>query len=167
MPDRPDLAEELRRRAEFDQKARDAALRTGSLDDLVEVDADNTAWLEEVVAEHGWPGVRLVGDQGAHDAWLLAQHADRAPEFQRAALDLLKASVESGDASPRHLAYLTDRVLVASGRPQLYGTQYIGSGKSLRPRPVHDPEHLDERRVAMGLESAAEYDERIRRTYAP
>lgn len=62
---------------------------------------------------------------------------------------------------------LTDRVLVASGRSQLHGTQHTGSGKGPRPRPVHDPEHLDERRAVMGLEPAAEYDERVRRTYAP
>ncbi|WP_425473561.1 DUF6624 domain-containing protein [Streptomyces tailanensis] len=59
-----------------------------------------------------------------------------------------------GDASARHLAYLTDRVLVADGQPQLYGTQYTheADGTELRPQPIADPERLDERRAAMGLE---------------
>ncbi|MFI0155851.1 DUF6624 domain-containing protein [Streptomyces lydicus] len=65
----------------------------------------------------------------------------------------------------RHLAYLTDRVLVSAGKPQLYGTQYSDDGNSLQPQPVHDPEHLDERRAAMGLDTAAEYDQRMRKTY--
>lgn len=95
----------------------------------------------------------------------MIQHADRAPDFQRAALGLLSAAVDAGDAAPRHLAYLTDRVLVASGEPQLYGTQYTGEGENLRPRPVRDAEHLDERRAAMGLETAAAYDRRMRATY--
>lgn len=54
-----------------------------------------------------------------------------------------------------------------SGRPQLYGTQYAGTGKALRVQPVHDLERLDERRAAMGLESAAAYDQRMQTTYAP
>jgi hypothetical protein len=37
------------------------------------VDEDNSPWLRGVVAEHGWPGSSLVGEVGAHDAWLLAQ----------------------------------------------------------------------------------------------
>lgn len=39
------------------------------------VDGDNTARLREIVAQHGWPGHELVGEAGAHAAWLLAQHA--------------------------------------------------------------------------------------------
>ncbi|MEU6866795.1 DUF6624 domain-containing protein [Streptomyces sp. NPDC046876] len=161
----PDVAAELRRRATRDQTVRRQLLRTGEPGDLLRIDAENTAWLTEVIAEHGWPGFSLVGEQGADDAWLLVQHADRVPDLQREALGLLKAAVEAGDAPPRHLAYLTDRVLVASGELQLYGTQYTGEGENLRPRPVRDAEHLDERRAAMGLETAAAYDRRVRATY--
>jgi hypothetical protein len=53
------------------------------------VDADNLAWLKEVVAEVGWPGQSMVGEDGAHAAWLLAQHADQDPAFQRRCLELL------------------------------------------------------------------------------
>ena len=35
-----------------------------------------------------------------------------------------EAAVAAGDASPGDLAYLTDRVLVAQGEPQVYGTQW-------------------------------------------
>lgn len=116
---RPDLAAELRRRARSDQQARDHLTRTGEPGDLLRIDADNTAWLKAVVAEHGWPGRELVGDQGADDAWLLVQHADRDPGFQHEALELLTGAVEAADAPPRHLAYLTDRVLIAEVAPAL------------------------------------------------
>lgn len=67
-------------------------------------------------------------------------------------MGLLRVAVSVGDASARHLAYLTDRVLVADGQPQLYGTQYTheADGMELRPQPIADPERLDERRAAMG-----------------
>jgi hypothetical protein len=159
-----DLAAELHRRAEKDQAARRLAMETGDGREMCEIDKDNTAWLSHTIDEHGWPGIALVGEQGAGEAWLLAQHADLAPAFQRRALALITAAVAVGDALQRHLAYLTDRVLVAAGEPQLYGTQYTNDadGSNLRQQPVADPDRLDERRAAMGLESAADYDRRMR-----
>ncbi|MFF3989909.1 DUF6624 domain-containing protein [Streptomyces sp. NPDC001797] len=159
-----ELAAELHLRAERDQAARRLAAKTRDGRDMRRIDADNTAWLEQVISQRGWPGIALVGERGADAAWLLAQHADLDPAFQRRALELLKAAVEAGDALPRHLAYLTDRVLVAAGEPQVYGTQYTddGDGSNLRLQPVADPDRLDERRAAIGLEPAAEYDRRMR-----
>ncbi|MFI0220133.1 DUF6624 domain-containing protein [Streptomyces lydicus] len=162
---RADLADELHRRADTDQRARNLCIETGEAGDLARIDADNTAWIKSVIAEHGWPGAALVGDQGADEAWLLVQHADRDPEFQSQALKQLKSAVEAGDAPARHLAYLTDRVLVGAGKPQLYGTQYADDGNNLLPQPVQDPEGLDERRAAMGLDTAAAYDQRMRTAY--
>ncbi|WP_430626884.1 hypothetical protein [Streptomyces durmitorensis] len=54
----------------------------------------------------------------------------------------MKTAVAAGEASARHLACLTDRVLVAAGEPQLYGTQYTHEpdGSDPRPQPVADPE---------------------------
>ncbi|MFK0154061.1 DUF6624 domain-containing protein [Streptomyces sp. NPDC090493] len=159
-----ELAAELHRRAERDQAARRLAVTTRDGGEMRRIDADNTAWLAQVISERGWPGFPLVGERGADEAWLLAQHADLDPAFQRRALELLKAAVEAEDASPRHFAYLTDRVLVAAGEPQVYGTQYTddGDGSNVRLQPVADPDRLDERRAAMGLEPAAEYDRRMR-----
>lgn len=68
---RPDVAAELRRRVTSDQAARRKLLQTGEPGDLLRIDAENTVWLKAVIAEHGWPGFALVGEQGADDAWLL------------------------------------------------------------------------------------------------
>ncbi|OII65509.1 hypothetical protein BJP40_00990 [Streptomyces sp. CC53] len=161
------LAAELHRRAEQDQAARCRLLETGDGQDLVRIDADNTHWLKEVVLRRGWPGIALVGERGADEAWLLAQHADRDPDFQRQILRRLQDAVAVGDAPPRHLAYLTDRVLVAAGEPQVYGTQYTqdADGGNLRPYAVTDQAGLDARRAAFGLEPAAEYDRLMRVSY--
>lgn len=158
------LAEELRRRAQRDQAARQRAAQTRDAAEMRHIDDENTAWLEGVIEEHGWPGIGMVGEQGAKEAWLIAQHADRDPAFQSRALELMKTAVAVGEASARHLAYLTDRTLVAASKPQKYGTQYTHDpdGSNLRPQPVEDPEHLDERRAAVGLEPAADYDRRMR-----
>ncbi len=120
------------------------------------IDVANTDRLRVIVARHGWPGRSLVGDQGADDAWLLAQHADRQLDFQREALVLLAEAVAADEAQRRHLAYLTDRVRMNEGREQLYGTQ-VGDVDQGTPWPIEDREAVDDRRRAMGLESLAVY----------
>lgn len=57
-----------------------------------------------------------------------------------------------GDASPRDLAYLKDRVLMCRGEPQIYGTQYMVKDGVPELWTVRDPQGLDERRAALGLD---------------
>jgi hypothetical protein len=160
QPERPDIAAELLTRMDADQRAR--TRRPLSWEEVGAVDSANTVFLKGIVAEHGWPGFALVGENAAFAAWLLAQHADRDPAFQNQARALLAAAVEARDADPQHLAYLTDRCLTGKGEPQVYGTQYTDSDGELRPYPIADPAYLDERRAAVGLEPHAEYDARMR-----
>ena len=152
-----ELSAELLERAGRDQAAR-MSLRPGhrmqDWDTVVEpVDRDNTARLREIVGRHGWPGHRLVGEAGAHAAWLLTQHAP--PDLQEQCLPLLQDAVARSDASPADLAYLTDRVLMERGEPQVYGTQYQIREGDLELWTVRDPSGLDQRRAALGLEPEA------------
>jgi hypothetical protein len=56
-----------------------------------------------------------------------------------------------GDASPRDLAYLQDRVLMFRGEPQIHGTQYMICDGVPELWAVRDLDGLDERRAALGL----------------
>jgi hypothetical protein len=148
-----ELRAELLRRTEKDQIARKAL----DTDAMLAADGENLPWLRGVIASRGWPGASLVGTDGAFAAWLLAQHMDADPAFQRECLDLMTAAVEAGEATVRELAYLTDRVLLAEGQPQVYGTQVTREDGQVLPRDVRDPDRLDERRAAVGLGPFAEY----------
>jgi len=150
------LRAELLRRVDKDQAAR----RAHDPDAWREVDQENLPWLGRVIAQHGWPGASLVGTDGAHAAWLLIQHADADRAFQRHCLDLMTAPVEAGEAARCDLAYLTDRVLLAEGGQQEYGTQLIRRGGKWVPRNLRDPEGVDERRAAVGLAPLAGYLDR-------
>jgi hypothetical protein len=126
------------------------------------VDEDNTACLAELVTRRGWPGHSSVGEDGAHAAWLLAQHADRRPELQQVFLEAMRGAVKTGEASPADLAYLEDRVRVNAGRPQLYGTQFVGIGEEFGPAPIEEPHGLDQRRASVGLQPFSDYEAHMR-----
>lgn len=155
MKDREDLRQELLRRQDLDQAARLAVASGGeeAFERVMAIDDDNARWLGKVIRTIGWPGRSVAGEDGAHAAWLLSQHADRRPLLQRRCLALLKRAVRTGEASAADLAHLTDRVLLASGKPQIYGTQLVARDGRYVPRRMRDPENVDERRAAAGMQS--------------
>ena len=128
------------------------------------VDEDNTKWLKDVVEKHGWPTNTLVGKDGANAGWLLVQHADHDPKFQRRCLDLM-ADLPKHEVSQSNLAYLTDRVLLAEGKKQLYGTQFAVVDGKWKPRPLEDEASVDKRRAEVGLPPLAEYRKLIEQEY--
>src|SRR5215469_8971741 len=176
---RSELRAELLRRAEQDQVARAELLHRAEHDKVAQagpepgwdtvatVDADNLIWLKSVVAEVGWPSWSMVGEDGAHAAWLLAQHADRDPAFQRRCLDLITTAARADEASLTEVAYLTDRVLLTEGQPQEYVTQMEGREEGWVPRRLRDPANVDERRAAMSLGPLSEYIARMAHEYGP
>jgi hypothetical protein len=116
--------------------------------------------LAEILPERGWPAPDVVGAEAARAGWLVALHADQRLDLQRRAVTLMSAEVDAGRAPASQLALLVDRTLVNSGRPQRYGTQIAGvTGDVPVPWPCEEPDALDERRAAVGLEPWAAYVE--------
>jgi hypothetical protein len=117
----------------------------------------NAALLEEAIAELGWPGRAIVGDDGAGAAFLIAQHAISRPSLQRRALELVLEAIPDNQANPLDAAYLADRIASFEGRPQVFGTQFDWDENGLlSPLPIGDPDQVDERRANVGLPPMAE-----------
>ncbi len=147
----PELHDKLLAMLERDQSG-----RTGGADP--EGDGARTARLAEILDEHGWPTWDLVGEDGSEAAWAIAQHSDLDPAFQRRALELLRAAVGAGQASPGDLAYLTDRVATGAGEPQTYGTQVACTPDGPQPAtPLADPAAVEELRAQAGLDPYTDY----------
>lgn len=170
----PELARELLKRRDEDQRLRFALLRypqPGSasapaeaknlLRQLERVDRENTEFMKKAIEKHGWPGRSLVGDAASRSAWLLVQHAPDVG-LQARCVDLLKDAVKKDEANAQDLAYLQDRVLAFQGKKQIYGTQFFGHGRDAKPFPIEDEENVDKRRAEIGLEPLAEYAKTIR-----
>ncbi|WP_345456195.1 DUF6624 domain-containing protein [Nocardioides marinquilinus] len=156
-PEQPvDEAAALRREL-LGMLRRDQGERTGGATSD-ETDVDRTERLKEILDQYGWPGWDLVGGKAETAAWAIAQHSDLDPAFQAEALELLRAEVAEGNASPGNLAYLEDRVNVGQGRPQRYGTQVGCARAGPRPAtPIRDRAGLEQRRRAAGLDPYADY----------
>ena len=143
----------------------DQAMRFATMEDPQKwdpgIDVKNTAHLKAIIAEIGWPSIPKVGADAADKAWLLVQHADKDKAFQASCLELMRACTD-GEVTKKNVAYLEDRVRVGRGEPQLYGTQFRpGPGDAFDSAPIEDPEGIDERRASVGLDSYADYRDRM------
>src|SRR5262249_49304868 len=164
------LRDELLAMAAEDQQVRADLAADGSLFDgyhprMAEVHRRNADRLKQILEQHGWPGRRLVGKDGAEVVWLVLQHAIADPALQRRGLSLMHEAVAAGEADAAQAALLEDRIAFFEGRPQRYGTQldWDDDGQ-LSPHPIDDPAGVDERRRAVGLPPLAES---VRRTRQP
>ena len=168
----PALRDEIVTRASVDQFLR-LNLDRSTPDDRVAwqrigiVDRSNTQRMRVVIAQYGWPTRAMVGDDGAAAAWLLVQHADQDPAFQQRCLALIEAQ-PAGEVSGESRALLTDRVLLARGAKQRFGSQFEGNCTSgFTIQPLEEPDKVDERRASYGLPSLAAYVDFAKTVFCP
>ncbi len=122
--------------------------------DGVEVDAENREALKAIIEAHGFPTAELVGEEGMHAVFILIQHADRDPEWQKAQLPYIETAVKNGGLDGQDYAYLYDRIQVNAGKPQRYGTQFSKvdpATKTIELAAVEDPDNLNQRRMEVGM----------------
>lgn len=121
---------------------------------VIASDAISTDAMRGVLDLYDWIDRERFGARTSGQAWLLVQHADHNPDFQRMALERMAPYLESGGVRRQDYAYLWDRVAVNTGRLQRYGTQPMDTCEpdgTLGLKPVEDPTRLGDRRAEMNL----------------
>lgn len=122
--------------------------------------ARHQSFLEKIIKQYGYPGFKQVGEKSTNNFWLLVQHADAHPDFQRQVLRQMLPEVNRKNASSVNYAYLTDRVAINAGQLEEYGTQVVyegpGLGKAV-PKSLRDPTNVNKRRAAIGMEPLENY----------
>jgi hypothetical protein len=179
QPADPGLRAELLRRMQAEQRPRteliewQKAASASGPDEFAqrwkviqEADRENTEWLRGIVREHDWPGWSQVGPDGENAAFLIAQHTPDL-DFQRDCLTLVEEAVACGEAHPSHFAYLIDRVRLAEGNSQIYGTQAQGASGRYELQPLEKPAEVDDRRRRVGLGPLHEYMIALNKLYKP
>jgi len=181
-PQNPSLRQELLVRVDRDQavrqklvaRAKKTGLELGSkefearadalLQELQAVDAENLQWLKDIVDRHGWPSRSLAGADGAMRPFCSHNTPTKIGRSKNRCLQLMEKA-PAGEVDRVDIAYLTDRVRLAAGKGQLYGTQVEFKDGQWRPRDVDEPAKLDERRKAAGLSSIDLYLQQVRELY--
>lgn len=146
----------LRMRADFSKE---------SLEKISQIDIEHCKRLKEIIETYGWPGVSIVGEEGAFAMWLLVQHQDRDCPFQKECLNLLKGAVDLDEVPFSCYAYLLDRVRMNENLRQSYGTQWIKEDGKFVLYDVEDIENLDERRSQAGLSSIEDYKKELKEMF--
>lgn len=124
------LANELKVMAEIDQVA--AYIPEGDYKEWSNekwnnykdsVFVNNQIRIEQIFDEFGFVGFDLAGEEGSTHFWLIVQHSDHNPAFQKRVLEKMKIEVEKENANPGNYGLLVDRVNINTGEKQVYGTQ--------------------------------------------
>jgi hypothetical protein len=152
-----------------DLKLRDSLVQTGEIFDgyhpkMEALHLQNAEELSKIIDQIGYPTNDKVGKEASDAAWLVIQHAISNPEFMKSCLKLLKEEVTKENADPKQLAYLSDRILVLEGKPQLYGTQFDWDDNGeLSPNVYDDRIKVNNRRKEIGLNALEEQTTLIRK----
>ncbi len=127
-------------------------------------DSSRSRWLQQTVAERGWPARSIFGDTAAGAAWLIVQHSPMLA-FQEAMLPLLEAEAKRGAVRAGDIAMLSDRIDVDKHQPQRYGTQFSVKGTKLVPDAIIELPKLDSMRESVGLPPMKEYVRALAQMY--
>lgn len=151
-----------------DLELRDQLIRNGELGNgyqkaMQALHNKNAEVLDEIIDYIGYPTAEKLGTEASEAAWIIIQHAISRPDFMRKCLKLLEDSNPETHAENINIAYLSDRIAVFEGRPQLYGTQFDwDENGQLSPNIYDDLNEVNERRKSLGLNSLEEQTASIR-----
>jgi hypothetical protein len=130
-------------------------------------DNANIKKVTAILNKYGWLGPEEAGEDGNIALFLVIQHADE--EVQKKYLPMMREAVKNGKAQPSSLALLEDRVALAMGKKQIYGSQLAIDDKTGRTyfSPIEDEANVNKRRAEVGLEPIEEYAKYFGIEYKP
>lgn len=127
------------------------------------LDQSNLAKVDSLITIHGYPGRSLVGPQG-NIAFLIIQRGDL--ETQLKYLPLLTQAADDGELYWADLATMVDKVRIAQGLEQVYGTQVKRTATGeMDFYPIEHAADINHRRKAVHLMPIEEYAQRLGMRY--
>lgn len=147
---------------EKDESLRNELIRKGELSngynkEMAALHNSNAKELNQIIEHIGFPTPEKVGEVASEAAWLIIQHSIGQPDFMKKAAKLLEEAIGQNKVAPKGFAYLTDRIAVLEGRPQLYGTQFDwDENGEMNPQPYDNIVKVNQRRKAVNLNTLEE-----------
>jgi len=114
--------------------------------------ASNTEWLKKQSTKQNLLDTSVYGNAASRAAWLIVQHSDHDPAWQKDMLEVVEKLYRAGKFEARQYALLVDRIAVNAGEPQTYGSQgKCAKDGKWHPKPIRNDENISELRKSMGL----------------
>jgi len=122
-----------------------------------EIGIGNFSKVVALIALYGWPTYTMVGKLAADAPIIIMNHLE-GEKIRVKYLPQIKKACEQNEGSCMEYAKMNDRILVNTNRLQTYGMQFrYNSKRQLEPFPIKDPEYVDQKRIAIGLEPLKKY----------
>lgn len=117
----------------------------------------NMEQIAEILDTYGWPSPEQSGTNGNWTICNVIQHD--SPETREKYIPMMRQAVIDGKLEARWLVRTEDRLATDKGELQIYGGQmkYYKETKSFNVWPVYDPENINKRRAAIGLNTIEEH----------
>jgi hypothetical protein len=128
-------------------------------------DRENQLFLDSIIDKYGWPGISLIGEDGARSAYLIAQHADNNLKLQKKCLKFMKKALITNDVYRSDFAYLMDRVMLKKYGFQLFGSQCMLVNELYQSRPLYDEKRVNTLRKYFWMNPLEEYLKFIQERY--
>lgn len=128
------------------------------------IDRANTRELERIIKTYGFPNAELIGLDVVGNVFTMIIHSPSI-RFQKDNLPYLRKAAETNPYIKPDVALLTDKILVAEKKPQIYGTQFKTENGKMYLRETVEPESLERRRAEMNLSPMEEYVKLLEKMY--
>jgi hypothetical protein len=163
--DKEEVKRQLNIMYELDQAIRQACIGDRENPKVISLvrsmDCAHTCHLKKILDKYEWFKISEFGKEASRQAWLLVQHADEDPGFQRKCLKVMKDLIPKNEVESQHFAYLYDRVALKTpdmGLKQKYGTQIQQKDDKWELMPFEGTlEDMNRRRREVGLDSVEDY----------
>jgi len=128
------------------------------------IDLENTRKLRQITKKHGFPNADLIGLDVVGNVFTMIIHSSSI-EFQKENLPYLRQAAQTNQYIKPEIALLTDKILVAEKKPQIYGTQFRTEAGKMYLEETIEPEKLNERRAEMNLPTMEDYMKMLEKMY--
>lgn len=134
---------------------KDQGMRKGKRPFDPKVDHANLETIISFIEKCGMPRLEEVSREGMDAIWLVLQHAPA--KYQSKYIPILEESAKLGDIDKGSIALMKDRALMNEGKPQIYGSQFVGN----ELYDLYEPAYVNQRRAELGMEPIEEYLKKV------
>ena len=125
----------------------------------------HTQTLNEIVQLQSWPTKAQVSEQGVRAAFELVSYSNNLSFQQNMLPFIIQSYMDKQGMSGEAVAIFTDKVSIAQGKSQVFGTQADLIGGKIVFFQIENEDSVDQLRAEMGLPPLQEYKKVLEALY--